>query len=284
MTCRTNGSIPMKEIITRLLQSDPVHATAEDFELLHDVWRALREGVIRAAHKVDGDWIADIEVKQVILWAFRSGVLEDVPGDATFHFTDKHTLPVQRFGAASGRRIVPGGTTVRDGAYVASGVIVMPPAYINVGAYVDEQTLVDSHALVGSCAQIGKRVHLSAGVQIGGVLEPIGAVPVVVEDDVMVGGNSGIYEGTVVRRRAVIGTGVILNASTPVYDCVHGRILRREAGRPLEIPENAVVVAGSRPARGAFATAEKLQMYTPLIIKYRDERTDAATALEESLR
>lgn len=274
----------MKEIISQLLQSDPAQAGTEDFDRLHDVWRALREGVIRAAHRVDGVWKADTDVKQVILWAFRAGVLEDVAGGGAFHFTDKHTLPVQHFDAASGRRIVPGGTTVRDAAYVAPGVIVMPPAYINIGAYVDEQTLVDSHALVGSCAQIGKRVHLSAGVQIGGVLEPVGAVPVIIEDDVMVGGNSGIYEGTIVRRRAVIGTGVILNASTPVYDCVQGRILRREQGRPLEIPENAVVVAGSRPARGAFAAAENLQMYTPLIIKYRDEKTDAATALEESLR
>jgi len=274
----------MKELIASILQTDPAKAGADDFSRLHDIWRALREGVLRAAWKVDGQWRADADVKSVILWAFRAGVLEDVPGDATFRFTDKHTLPVQHFNAASGRRIVPGGTTVRDAAFVAAGVIVMPPAYINIGAFVDEATLVDSHALVGSCAQIGKRVHLSAGVQVGGVLEPVGAVPVVIEDDVMVGGNSGIYEGTIVRRRAVIGTGVILNASTPVYDCVHGRILRRTPDRPLEIPENAVVVAGSRPAKGDFARSEGLQMYTPLIIKYRDEKTDAATALEQSLR
>lgn len=274
----------MKDILTTILASEPSTADAHVFDLLGKVWEALREGRLRAANSIDGRWVADTDVKRVILWAFRAGVLRDVDGGASFSFTDKHTLPVQEFTAAGGRRIVPGGSTVRDGAYVAPGVIVMPPAYINIGAYVDTDTLVDSHALVGSCAQIGKRVHLSAGVQIGGVLEPVGAVPVVIEDDVMVGGNSGIYEGTIVRRRAVIGTGVILNASTPVYDIVFGRVLRKSADAPLEIPENAVVVAGSRPARGEFAAAEGLHIYTPLIIKYRDEKTDAATALEESLR
>ncbi|MCB2206533.1 2,3,4,5-tetrahydropyridine-2,6-dicarboxylate N-succinyltransferase [bacterium] len=274
----------MKETIQTLLAADPSHAGTKELALLDEVWHAMREGRIRAASNIEGAWVANTEVKNVILWAFRAGVLQDVPAGETFHFTDKHTLPVQRFSAESGRRIVPGGTTVRDASYLAPGVIIMPPAYVNIGAYVDEQTMIDSHALVGSCAQIGKRVHLSAGVQVGGVLEPVGAVPVVIEDDVMVGGNSGIYEGTIVRRRAVIGTGVILNASTPVYDCVHGRILRRSNDGPLEIPENAVVVAGSRPARGEFARTEGLQMYTPLIIKYRDEKTDAATALEESLR
>lgn len=276
----------MQDIIQRLLATDPTQPTPESFTLLEDVWAAMRRGELRAANRLDGTWIADTDVKHAILWAFKAGVLQDAgtAGDPVFSFTDKHTLPVQRFTAADGRRIVPGGSTVRDAAYVAPGVIVMPPAYINIGAYVDEQTLVDSHALVGSCAQIGKRVHLSAGVQIGGVLEPVGAVPVVIEDDVMVGGNSGIYEGTIVRRRAVIGTGVILNASTPVYDCVHGCILRKSDDGPLEIPEGAVVVAGSRPARGDFAREQGLQMYTPLIIKYRDEKTDAATALEENLR
>jgi 2,3,4,5-tetrahydropyridine-2-carboxylate N-succinyltransferase len=274
----------MLDILNTLLARNPADAGPTDFAMLETVWEALREGRLRSASCVDGRWVANTEVKRVILWAFRAGALTDFGGDQVFSFTDKHTLPVQRFTAASGRRIVPGGSTVRDGAYVAPGVIVMPPAYINVGAYVDENTLVDSHALVGSCAQIGKRVHLSAGVQIGGVLEPVGAVPVIVEDDVMVGGNSGIYEGTIVRRRAVIGTGVILNASTPVHDLVNGRVLRRTPDAPLEIPENAVVVAGSRPARGAYAIAEGIHIYTPVIIKYRDERTDAATALEESLR
>ncbi len=274
----------MNEILSTLLARDPANAGDADFALLDQVWAAMREGRLRSANCVNGRWIANTDVKRVILWAFRAGVLTDAGSVGAFSFTDKHTLPVQRFAAESGRRIVPGGSTVRDAAYVAPGVIVMPPAYINIGAYVDADTLVDSHALVGSCAQIGKRVHLSAAVQIGGVLEPVGAVPVIVEDDVMVGGNSGIYEGTIVRRRAVIGTGVILNASTPVHDLVNGRVLRKTADAPLEIPENAVVVAGSRPARGAYAAAEGLQIYTPLIIKYRDEKTDAATALEESLR
>ena len=274
----------MNDALHTLLSIDPADADARAFELLDGIWRRLRDGELRAADCIDGRWIANTDVKRVILWAFRAGVLRDFEDGGSFSFTDKHTLPVQRFTAGSGRRIVPGGSTVRDAAYVAPGVIVMPPAYINIGAYVDADTLVDSHALVGSCAQIGKRVLLSAGVQIGGVLEPVGAVPVVIEDDVMVGGNSGIYEGTIVRRRAVIGTGVILNASTPVYDLVLGRILRKTAEAPLEIPENAVVVAGSRPARGEFAAREGLHIYTPMIIKYRDEKTDAATALEESLR
>jgi 2,3,4,5-tetrahydropyridine-2-carboxylate N-succinyltransferase len=274
----------MKAILTSLLEKDPARADHDDFDLLDSIMEALREGRLRSAERVGGSWIANTDVKRVILWAFRAGVLRDFGGDGVFSFTDKHTLPLQEFTAESGRRIVPGGSTIRDGAYVGPGVIVMPPAYINIGAYVDDDTLVDSHALVGSCAQIGKRVHLSAAVQIGGVLEPVGAVPVVIEDDVMVGGNSGIYEGTIVRRRAVIGTGVILNASTPVYDLVHGRILRKTADSPLEIPENAVVVAGSRPARGEFAVTHGVQIYTPVIIKYRDEKTDAATALEESLR
>lgn len=274
----------MNDLLSTILSHNPAEATAADFAMLTDIWKELREGRLRAANCVDGIWTANLEVKRVILWAFKAGVLSDIGGDGVFSFTDKHTLPVQHFSAASERRIVPGGSTVRDAAYVAPGVIVMPPAYINIGAYVDEHSLVDSHALVGSCAQIGKRVHLSAAVQIGGVLEPIGAVPVIIEDDVMVGGNSGIYEGTIVRRRAVIGTGVILNASTPVYDLVQGRILRKTADAPLEIPENAVVVAGSRPARGEYAAAEGIHIYTPVIVKYRDEKTDAGTALEESLR
>ncbi len=276
----------MRDVLEQLLSIDPSQADAEAFALYDQLRLALREGRLRAAHCVDGTWVADTDIKRAILWAFKAGVLRDV-GDAesaVFAFTDKHTLPVLRFAAAEGRRIVPGGTTIRDGAYVAPGVIVMPPAYINIGAYVDEGTLVDSHALIGSCAQIGKRVHVSAAVQIGGVLEPVGAVPVIIEDDVMIGGNSGVYEGTIVRRGAVLGTGVILNASTRVYDLVHGRVLAKSAESPLEIPPYAVVVPGSRPARGSFAAEAGVHIYTPVIVKYRDERTDAATALEESLR
>jgi 2,3,4,5-tetrahydropyridine-2,6-dicarboxylate N-succinyltransferase len=275
----------IEQQINTILTISPDSATADDRELLAPVWKALREGTIRAATPVDGQWRVNLQVKRVILWAFRAGALTDIGGDdAVFSFTDKDTIPTQTFRAASGRRIVPGGTSIRDGSYVAKGVIVMPPSYINIGAFVDEGTMVDSHVLVGSCAQIGKRVHLSAAVQIGGVLEPAGAVPVIIEDDVLVGGNCGIYEGTIIRRGAVIGTGVILNRSTPVYDLVREVIYRRSEKHPLEIPENAVVVQGSRPASAAFATMHGIHVYTPLIVKYRDEKTSAATALEESLR
>ena len=201
-----------------------------------------------------------------------------------FAFIDKDTYPLKKITLANNVRIVPGGSAVRDGSYLAPSVVMMPPAYVNVGAYVDEGTMIDSHALVGSCAQVGKKVHLSAGVQVGGVLEPVGAMPVIIEDEVMVGGNCGIYEGTIVRARAVIGTGVILNGSTPVYDLARNAIYRKSAGAPLVIPAGAVVVAGSRRIKGDFAAEHGLSIYTPVIIKYRDERTDSATALEEALR
>jgi 2,3,4,5-tetrahydropyridine-2,6-dicarboxylate N-succinyltransferase len=273
--------------IQTILDIDPRTAMDNDRQLLTPVWEALRSGALRSAERRNGTWCVNIEVKQVILWAFKAGLLVDFPpGDANglFSYTDKNTLPVQRFDATSGRRVVPGGSSVRDGSYVARGVIIMPPSYINVGAYVDEDTMIDSHALVGSCAQIGKRVHVSAAVQIGGVLEPSGAMPVIIEDDVMIGGNAGIYEGTIVRERCVIGTGVILNASTPVFDLVHETIYRRSQDGPMEIPAGAVVVQGSRPAKGPFAETNGLHLYTPVIVKYRDEKTDAATALEEALR
>jgi 2,3,4,5-tetrahydropyridine-2,6-dicarboxylate N-succinyltransferase len=275
------------KIIDSILSVAPDKATDEDRDLLHPVWHAIRSGELRAANKVHGAWVVNRRVKEVILWAFRAGVLSDVPsqkGGGVFSFTDKNTLPTQSFTASSGRRIVPGGTTIRDASYIAPGVIVMPPSYVNIGAYIDEGSMIDSHALVGSCAQIGKRVHLSAAVQVGGVLEPVGAYPVIIEDDVLVGGNCGIYEGTIVRRGAVIGTGVILTSSTPVYDLVNEVAYRKTAEHPLEIPENAVVVQGSRPAHSRFAEAHGLHIYTPVIVKYRDEKTDAATALEESLR
>ncbi|MDH7514727.1 MAG: 2,3,4,5-tetrahydropyridine-2,6-dicarboxylate N-succinyltransferase [Bacteroidota bacterium] len=271
--------------IARILSREPSPRIDENLALLAPVWEALRKGTLRAARRDGTAWVVEQEVKQVILWAFRAGMLVDVgEGGAVFSFTDKNTIPVQRFRAADGRRIVPGGTTIRDGAYIAPGVIVMPPSYINIGAYVDEGTLIDSHVLVGSCAQIGKRVHVSAGVQVGGVLEPIGAMPVVIEDDALIGGNCGIYEGTIVRRGAVIGTGVILTGSTPVYDLVREVVYRKTPEHSLEIPEYAVVVQGTRPARGPFAESHGIHIYTPVIVKYRDERTDAATALEEALR
>jgi 2,3,4,5-tetrahydropyridine-2-carboxylate N-succinyltransferase len=244
----------------------------------------LEKGTVRAAVRDDmGEWKAQVWVKEAILAAFKFGVNAEFASGA-LSFIDKDTLPPRRFKIPDGVRVVPGGSSVRRGAFVAKGVVMMPPAYVNVGAYVDEDTMIDSHALVGSCAQIGKRVHLSAGAQIGGVLEPIGNVPVVIEDDVVIGGNCGIYEGTIVRSRAVIGAGVVITGSTPVYDVVRGQIYRKSAERPLEIPFGAVVVPGTRPLKGAFAEEHKLAMATPLIIKYRDEKTDSATALEDALR
>ncbi len=245
----------------------------------------LNRGTIRAAELRDGFWTANTWVKKGILLGFRFGRLVDCSIDDRFRYFDKHTYPLRATRLSDGVRIVPGGTSARQGCYLASGVVIMPPAYVNVGGYVDRDTMIDSHALVGSCAQIGARVHLSAAAQIGGVLEPIGASPVVVEDDVMVGGNAGIYEGTVVRRRAVIGAGTILTSSIPVYDLVHETILRASADGPLTIPENAVVIPGTRPAgKSDFARRLGLSAACALIVKYRDERTNAATALESALR
>jgi 2,3,4,5-tetrahydropyridine-2-carboxylate N-succinyltransferase len=245
---------------------------------------ALSAGEIRAAEKRDGRWQANVWVKQGILLGFRLGAAEEMHAGDVFTFVDRHTYPVRHFTAADGVRIVPGGSTVREGAYVARGVICMPPMYINVGAYVDEGTMVDSHALVGSCAQIGKRVHLSAAAQVGGVLEPVNATPVVIEDDVLVGGNCGIYEGTEVRRRAVLGSGVILTRSTPLFDTVRGEIYRATETEPLIVPENAVVVAGARAISKGKAAEWGLSVYTPVIVKYRDEKTDQGVELEDLLR
>lgn len=245
---------------------------------------ALESGEIRSAVRIaDGSWEAQTWVKQGILAAFRISGLREYSSGA-LSFVDKETIPPRHFSVEDGIRVVPGGSSVRRGAFLAKGVVMMPPAYVNVGAYVDEGTMIDSHALVGSCAQIGKRVHLSAAAQIGGVLEPVGMLPVIIEDDVIVGGNSGVYEGTIVRSRAVIGAGVVITGSTPVYDVVNGLILRREDGRPLEIPAGAVVVPGSRPIRGDFAEQHRLHLAAPMIVKYRDEKTDLATTLEEALR
>ena len=249
----------------------------------------LNAGLVRAAEKSGEDWVVNAWVKEGILLGMRLGrlqeshVLHDGQG-AGLTFIDKDTYPLKTMTLENNVRIVPGGSAVRDGSYLAPSVVMMPPAYVNVGAYVDEGTMIDSHALVGSCAQVGKKVHLSAGVQVGGVLEPVGAIPVVIEDEVMVGGNCGIYEGTIVRQRAVIGTGVILNGSTPVYDLARNAIYRKTADAPLIIPVGAVVVAGSRKIKGDFAAEHGLSIYTPVIIKYRDGRTDSATALEEALR
>ncbi len=247
--------------------------------------RQLNEGRIRAAEPLRERWIVNAWVKKGVLLGFRIGALTDYSINEQFRFSDKDTYPLKALdGVRQGIRIVPGGTAIRDGAYIAPGVVIMPPSYINVGAYVDEGTMVDSHVLIGSCAQIGKRVHVSAGAQIGGVLEPPGAWPVIIEDEVLVGGQCGIFEGTIVKRRAVLGAGVILTRSTPVYDLVHERIYRSGREAPLVIPEGAVVVPGARPAPGEFALAHGLAITTPVIVKYRDVRTDWHTALEEILR
>jgi len=244
---------------------------------------SLTQGKIRAAEKIDGQWKVNSWVKQGILLGFRlGGLTESSAGELSF--VDKDTFPARQFSAADKVRVVPGGSSVRAGAYVAPSVICMPPMYINVGAYVDEGTLVDSHALVGSCAQIGKRVHLSAAAQIGGVLEPINAAPVIIEDDVLVGGNCGVYEGTLVRTRAVLGAGTILTRSTPLYDLVRGEVYRATADKPLEVPENAVVVPGSRAVSKKVGQEWNLSLYTPVIVKYRDEKTDRSIELEEWLR
>jgi len=261
-------------------------ALPSDAQNLFDHALALLErGEIRAARRdADGTWHAVPWVKRAILLGFRIGRVVEMPGQAPFHFLDKHTFDTREFRLEHQVRIVPGGSTVRRGAYLAPNVVCMPPMYINVGAYVGRGTMVDSHALVGSCAQIGERVHLSAAAQIGGVLEPINASPVIIEDDVIVGGNCGVYEGTVVRAKAVLGAGVILTRGTPVYDLVKETVHRATADQPLIIPEGAVVVPGARRVTSVFGEAQGLSLQTPVIVKYRDDKTDAATALEAWLR
>jgi 2,3,4,5-tetrahydropyridine-2,6-dicarboxylate N-succinyltransferase len=263
---------------------------AED--VVAQLLNALERGEVRSAERSsDGTWTAVAWVKRGILLGFRAGRVIPMPPerdgdplDRPAAFFDKHTIPPRALTLRDGVRVVPGGTSIRRGAYVAPGVVCMPPAFVNVGAYVGAGTMIDSHALVGSCAQIGERVHLSAAAQIGGVLEPVNATPVVIESDAIVGGNCGVYEGTIVRSRAVLGAGVVLTRGTPVFDLVRERVYRAEEGRPLEIPEAAVVVPGARAVRGDWASAEGLSLQTPLIVKYRDERTDLATALEQWLR
>jgi 2,3,4,5-tetrahydropyridine-2-carboxylate N-succinyltransferase len=274
----------LKTKILKLIESPEVYSDTEKIELLNEFLEALNDGKIRSAEKDENNnWNANIWVKQGILQIFKYSKMIDM-SDGNFAFFDKDLLNTQKFSLESGVRIVPGGSTIRNGAYVSKGVICMPPMYINIGAYVDEGTMVDSHALVGTCAQIGKRVHISAAAQIGGVLEPAGASPVIIEDDVMVGGNCGVYEGVIVRKRAVLSSGVILNASTKVYDLINNKVLFAQDGKQLEIPEGAVVVSGSRPINNDFGRENGLSIYSPLIIKYRDEKTDSKTALEDALR
>ena len=263
-------------------------ASRDDARVLVGEFRkALSAGEIRSAvpdTSTSSGWRVNEWVKRGILLAFRFGDTVDMTVDhGRWPFFDKDTLPLKRFSGAA-VRIVPGGSSVRDGAYVGKGVICMPPMYINIGAYVDDESLIDSHALVGSCAQVGRRVHVSAAAQIGGVLEPVGALPVIVEDDVLIGGNCGVYEGAVIKRRAVLASGTILTASTPIYDITTGTIIKAAAGEPLVVPEGAVVVPGSRPLQSGHGKDWQLSVATPIIVKYRDDKTSARTALEEWIR
>jgi 2,3,4,5-tetrahydropyridine-2-carboxylate N-succinyltransferase len=276
----------LRERIEALHAQSKTEFTAADFALFAEFKAALNRGEIRAAERdAAGRWRTNAWVKQGILLGFRMGALADMsPKDRSLVFYDKDTYPGRATTIDERVRIVPGGSSVRDGAYLAPGVVCMPPMYINVGAYVDEGAMIDSHALVGSCAQVGKRVHISAAAQIGGVLEPVGAVPVVIEDDVLVGGNCGVYEGTIVRAGAVLAPGTILTGATPVYDLVREQIYRRTDDMQLEIPAGAVVVPGARAVTSERGREWHLSLYAPVIVKYRDERTDRAVQLEDYLR
>lgn len=244
---------------------------------------ALEDGSVKVVENTGGDWKVNTWVKEAILLGFKHGELSEI-NIGGWKFYDKDTLSYKKLSVNDKVRVVPGGSIIRSGSYVAAGTIIMPPSYINIGAYIDEGSMIDSHALVGSCARIGKNVHLSAASQIGGVLEPIGAIPVIIEDNVFIGGNCGIYEGVIVRKNAVIGTGVILNASTPVFDNVNGNFIRKEEGKTPEIPENAVVVAGSRPVSSGKGAVSNIHLYCPVIIKYRDDKTGKSISLEDLLR
>ena len=254
-----------------------------DIVKFNETIAALERGEVRVAEKVNGEWKVNSWVKEIILSGFRLGKLADM-SQGQFSFLDKDTIPVRIFTVESGVRIVPGGSSERTGAYLAPSVIMMPPAYVNIGAYVDEGTMIDSHALVGSCAQVGKHVHLSAASQLGGVLEPVGALPVIIEDNVFIGGNCGIYEGTIVKQNAVIGTGVIINASTALYDATTGEYIRANENGQIIVPEGAVVVAGSRPVSKGPGAEQGIHLYCPVIVKYRDEKTSGSITLEDMLR
>lgn len=259
---------------------------ADDHETFRLFKAELREGSLRAAERDEnGVWQTNAWVKQGILLGFKMGKMVNMSfSGETFQFFDKDTYPLRPMNLDDKIRVVPGGTTIRDGSYIAPNVVLMPPAYVNVGAYVDEGTMIDSHALVGSCAQIGKRVHISAAAQIGGVLEPVNANPVIIEDDCLIGGNTGVYEGVIVREKVVLASGVILTRSTPVFDLVNETVIKSSAEKSLEIPAGAVVVQGSRAITSGFGKENGLSLYAPVIVKYRDEKTDASTRLEDYLR
>ncbi len=273
--------------IGRLFEEKPERYTEGHLELFERFKQALNEGRVRAAEPDPASpsgWRVNAWVKKGILLGFRMGLMVEMGGGTGQPFFDKATWPLKRLAVEDGVRLVPGGSAIRDGCYVGRGVTCMPPMYINAGAWVGEGTMVDSHALIGSCAQIGRSCHISAGAQIGGVLEPVGALPVIIEDEVLVGGNCGVYEGTVVKRRAVLGAGVILTRSTPVYDLVRGTVYTASDEQPLVIPEEAVVVPGSRAIGHGRGREWGLALYTPVIVKYRDARTDARIQLEDLLR
>ena len=278
----------MQAEIEQLFDNKPAAYTDEHFQLFNEFKQALNEGKIRAAEPDPSSptgWRVNAWVKKGILVGFRiAGIVDWSIDREKLPFFDKSTYPVKQFSGQEGVRIVPGGSSIRDGCYIGTGVTCMPPMYINVGAWVGDGTMVDSHALVGSCAQVGRNCHISAASQIGGVLEPVGALPVIIEDDVLVGGNCGIYEGTVVKRRAVLGTGTILNRSTPVYDLVREQVYRATDDQPLVIPEEAVIVAGSRAVTSGPGKDWGISVYTPVIVKYRDSRTDTKIQLEDLLR
>ncbi len=275
----------LREQIESIASRETREFTSDDRAVFDEFKRALNRGEVRAAERTeDGKWLVNAWVKRGILLGFRMGAITDMSTGESFKFFDKDTYPVRPTTIDDNVRIVPGGSTIRDGAYIAPSVVCMPPMFVNAGAYVDQGTMIDSHALVGSCAQIGKRVHISAAAQIGGVLEPVGAVPVIVEDDVLIGGNCGVYEGTIVRERAVLASGTILTGSTPVYDLVRGEIYQRAKDGPLEIPVGAVVVPGARAVTNERGRDWGLSLYAAIIVKYRDEKTDTAVRLEDYLR
>jgi 2,3,4,5-tetrahydropyridine-2-carboxylate N-succinyltransferase len=282
------GAAPLRERIERLFEQGAAAEREEARACFAELRAALTRGEVRAAEPDPGTpsgWRVNAWVKQGILLGFRHGDVVDASMDhGRLAFFDKDTLPLRRLDVSAGVRVVPGGSAIRDGAYLGKGVVCMPPMYVNIGAHVGDGSLIDSHALVGSCAQVGRSVHVSAGAQIGGVLEPVGALPVIVEDEVLVGGNTGLYEGAVVKRRAVLAAGTILTGSTPLYDLPNERVLKPEPGEPLVVPEGAVVVPGARAVTVGKGREWGLSLATPVIVKYRDEKTDARAALEAWLR
>ncbi len=278
-------TMKLKEQIEIFYNKDnnKIKKSGEWKKVFQEFMQGLNNGEIRSAEPGKDTWKVNEWVKKGIILGFRTGELTDMSLEK-FPFFDKSTYPLKKVDKKDNIRIVPGGTSIRQGCYISQGVVMMPPCYVNVGAYVDKATMLDSHSLVGSCAQVGKNCHISAAAQIGGVLEPINARPVIIEDNVLIGGNCGIYEGVLIKKNAILASGVIITSSTPVYDLVKEKIYKTTSSSPLTIPENSVVVPGSRPASGQFAQKQGISLYTPVIVKYRDASSNAKTALEEALR